>query len=142
MPNTTKIDTTLEKPHIRVALWVTGCVAAAALVVGMILGVFAIYELTEATRATQLSNAQRSQDTKAAAEEAARSADRIEDCTTPGRECFEESQERLGRTVGSLNDYALAAAYCADQVGAQTIVQLEDCIRGEVARDRASRRTR
>jgi hypothetical protein len=133
---------TLEKPRVRLGLWVVASVSAVALVIGMIVGVLAIYELTEATRATQLSNAQRSQDTKAAAEQAARSADRIEDCTTPGRECFEESQQRLGRTVGSLNDYALAAAYCADQVGAQTIVQLEDCIRGEVARDRASRRTR
>lgn len=132
-------------PRLRTALHVVGGLATGILFVGVIFLVVQIYTLTDAVRETQITNVERAdadrtrdEQTAETAGDAARAAERIEDCTTPGRRCFEESQERLGQTVGSLNDYALAAAYCADRPGPQTIVELEDCIRGEVARGRAS----
>lgn len=115
-------------------------------VVGLTAGVY----LINAVRETQVSNTQRAEAdrerderTAATARDAANAAERIEECTTPGLPCFEESQERLGQTVGTLNRYALAAAYCADRPGAQTIAQLEACIRAAVeASQRASSRSR
>lgn len=138
--------------RVRIVLWVVGSVAAVALVIGMIVVVSAIYDLTKelddtttAVRETQVANTERAkldrdrdERTAATAADSARAAERIEDCTTPGRECFDESQERLADTVGNVNRYALAAAYCADQPGTQTISELEECIRAAVRTQRAS----
>lgn len=126
-------------PHTRTVLQVIAYAATAALVIGAIVLGLSIYELSEATRQTQITNSEkaeadreRAKQTAETAENAARAAARIEDCTTPGRPCFVESQERLRATVGSINDYALAAAVCADAPGAQTIEQLERCILEEI----------
>lgn len=53
---------------------------------------------------------------KQAAEDAKRSADRIEDCTTPGRACYERGQKQLAGAVGSVNKLALIATSCAVQI--------------------------
>lgn len=132
MPSS-KIDT--RHPAVRTWLWVVAGVGAAALIIGGIVLTTSIYELADATRSTQVANTERSnldrqrdERTAETAADAARAAARIEDCTSPGRQCFEDAQKRLGRTVGTINRYALAAAYCADQVGEQTIDELQRCI--------------
>lgn len=117
-----------RSPRLRTFLHVVGGIATAILVLGGVFLAVTTYELVEATRATQIDNTQRNEDTKSAAENAARSAARIEDCTTPGRPCFDDGQRRLARTVGSINDYALAAAACADQPLTQTVDEIQACI--------------
>lgn len=131
-------------PRLRTVLHVVGGLATGILFVGVIFLVVQIYTLTDAVRETQVTNVERAdvdrardERTAATAGDAARAAERIEDCTTPGRRCFEESQERLGRTVGTINRYALAAAACADRPGVQTITELEDCILAEITRQRS-----
>jgi hypothetical protein len=52
----------------------------------------------------------------------------IEDCTTPGKDCFEESQERTGNVVSDNNEVSLYAAYCADQPGATTVKAIKSCV--------------
>jgi hypothetical protein len=52
----------------------------------------------------------------------------IEDCTTPGRDCFEESQKRTGAVVSDINEVAVFAAYCADQPGAVTVDAIKSCV--------------
>lgn len=140
------IDQT-RNPRLRTFLHVIGAVATSVLVIGVLVLVVQIWELTSLTRQTQLNNSQRTEDTRTAAvearraaESAERSAARIEDCTTPGRECFADSQKRLGRTVGTINSFALAAAACADSPRAQTIDEIEDCILEEISSHRQPQR--
>ena len=124
-----------RSPRLRTFLHVVGGLATAILVIGGVFLAVTTYELVDAVRDTQVVNTQRSVDTKTAAENAARSAERIEDCTTPGRKCFDDAQKRLGRTVGTINRYALAAAACADQPEAQTVNEIQRCIVDLIRRD-------
>jgi hypothetical protein len=62
----------------------------------------------------------------------------IEDCTTPGRDCFDENQKRTGEAVSSINEVVLYAAYCADQPGATTPEEIEQCVLNQLARGEAS----
>lgn len=117
-----------RSPRLRTLLHIVGGTATGILLVG-VLGLLAqTASLSAVIRDTQVANTQRSEDTKTAAQEAARSAQRIEDCTTPGRSCFDDAQKRLGRTVGTINRYALAAAACADQPQAQAVEEIQRCI--------------
>jgi hypothetical protein len=128
------IDPATNPVARRVAHVIAG-LATGLLLVGAVVAVVTGVYLIDAVRDTQVSNTKRAEtdrardeQTAATAEAAARAAQRIEDCTTPGRECFQASQERLGRTVGTINRYAIAAAYCADRPGTQTVRELERCI--------------
>ena len=124
-----------QNPRLRQVLHVIGGLATGVLVVGAVFLAVTTYQLVDAVRDTQVSNTARAQidrardeQTAATARDAARSAERIEDCTTPGRPCFDDAQVRLGRTVGSINRYALAAAACADQPRTQTVDEIQTCI--------------
>lgn len=130
-------------PRARRVAHVIAGLALGLLLVGGITAVTVGVYLIGAVRDTQVANTDRAtidrardERTAATAQDAARAAERIEDCTTPGRECFVESQRRLGRTVGSINRYALAAAYCADDRGQQSIEELEECILEEISSPR------
>lgn len=132
-----------QSPRLRAVLHVIAGVATGVFIVGAVFLGVTTWQLVDAVRETQVSNTQRTaqdrvrdEQTAQLAEDAANAAERIEDCTTPGRECFEDGQQRLRGTVASINDYALAAAYCADQPNAQTIIELEACIRVRIAEDR------
>lgn len=132
-----------RNPRLRQVLHIIGGLATGLFLVGAIMVIVQSYAILNATRQTQLGNDARSEDTKVAAEQAARTAQRIEDCTTPGRECFDDAQKRLGRTVGTINDYALYAAACADQPRRQTVSEIQSCILSEIkaarrAADRAA----
>jgi uncharacterized membrane-anchored protein YhcB (DUF1043 family) len=120
MPNSARAALDPRKPVVRTALWVVGSMSAAALVVGMIVGVLAIYDLAAAVRQTQIVNVERSEadrtrdeQTAAAAASAARAVDRIEDCTTPGRQCFEDQAARTGAAVAGINEGTLAVIVAA-----------------------------
>lgn len=90
-----------------------------------------------AIRSTQVTNAQRSQDTLDAATAAKRASDRIEDCTTPGRACFKQSQKRSAGIVKLVNDAqrqaSIYAASCADRPGSQSADEIEACVRAAFA---------
>ena len=51
----------------------------------------------------------------------------IEDCTTLGGRCFEESQQRTGEAVSTIGRYDLYTAWCIDQPGSMTLDRLERC---------------
>ena len=109
-----------SSPRVRAALWVVASVGAIVLVMGMIVGVLAIYDLASAVRDTQVANTKRAdidrtrdERTAATAADAARAAERIEDCTTPGRACFEDQVERTGAAVAGINQGTLAVIAAA-----------------------------
>lgn len=54
--------------------------------------------------------------------------ERIVDCTTPGRPCFEEGQKRTAEAVALLNQYTEAAVVCADREGSQPRPVVRACI--------------
>ncbi len=129
-------------PRIRTILHVIGGTATGLLIVGVMFLLVQTFALSDAVRETQLNNTQRSEDTKNAAEqaeraaqEAVRSSTRIEDCTTPGRECFEDSQRRLAEAITGINDFATYAAACADKPRQQTAQQIKVCIVAQIADD-------
>lgn len=124
-----------RSPRLRAVLHVIAGVATGVFIVGAVFLGVTTFQLVGEVRETQVQNVQRANSdrdrderTAATAADAARAAARIEDCTTPGRKCFEDGQQRLGRTVGTINRYAIAAAYCADQAGTQSVPTLERCI--------------
>ena len=107
-------------PRMRKVLHAIGGAATGLLIVGVLFLLVQTYTLQAAVRATQLDNTKRNETTKVAAEQArlaaeqaARSVYRIEDCTTAGGECFEESQERTGAAVAGINQGTLAVIVAA-----------------------------
>lgn len=137
--------TTLEHPRVRVGLWITASVSAAVLTIGMIVGVLAIYDLSESTRETQRAyvaraelDRTRDEQTAAAAAAAARAVDRIEDCTTPGRQCFEDQVARTGEAVAGINEGTLAVIVAALSCQADGITEERPLARCTVRRASAS----
>lgn len=57
---------------------------------------------------------------------------RLEDCTTPGRECYDDGARRSGELVGNITDAqqdaAVFAAACADRDGVQGQAEIERCV--------------
>lgn len=134
------IDDPRRRRRVRAVLGTVGGLACGVFLVGAILLATSVYQLIDAVRETQVAGVQRAaQDrlrdnqTADTADDAASAAARIEECTTPGRGCFEDAQRRLGRTVGTINRYALAAAACADQPRQQSIDEIQDCIIAEIS---------
>lgn len=54
--------------------------------------------------------------------------ERIVDCTTPGRPCFDAGQKRTADAVAMLNDFTEAAVVCADRTGTQGRDETRACI--------------
>ena len=105
-------------PHIRTALYTIGGLAVGVFLIGAVFLGIQTYLLTGAVREAQIDNSQRAEDTRSAAEDAARTAQRIEDCTTPGRACFDENAERTAGAIVGINRGTLvvitAALSCQD----------------------------
>lgn len=72
-------------------------------------------------RQTQLDGQARSKQTNAVAQ-------RVESCTTPGRECFKRGQDATAAAVASINQVAVYAAVCADRPGTTTVPRIQRCI--------------
>ena len=63
--------------------------------------------------------------------------DRINDCTTPGRKCFDEAQRRTAGVVGDINRVAIYAAACGAQYPGQ-VAAVEGCVRQQMAMAKAA----
>ena len=48
--------------------------------------------------------------------------DRVNDCTTPGRRCFEQGQKRTASAVGDINLVTIYAASCGSRHPGQPVV--------------------
>ena len=59
--------------------------------------------------------------------------DRINDCTTPGRKCYDKGQTRTAKAVGDINRVIVLAAACADKPQRQTVVDIQNCVIAELA---------
>lgn len=64
---------------------------------------------------------------------------RLMDCTTPGGQCFAESQRRTAQAIKQIIDenvfeevatrrVVVLAAQCANRAGVQTVDQIESCV--------------
>lgn len=142
----TRVEERLQDPRVRTGLWVVAAVSVVALVIGAIFLTTSIYELATAVRADQVDNeakrdADRERDkrTAATAADAARAAERIEDCTTPGRECYEEQLRRTGDAVAGINQGTLAVIVAALSCQADGITEEKPLAR--CTAERAARST-
>jgi hypothetical protein len=113
------VDST-HSPRLRAVLHVIAGIATGVLIVGAVFLVVTTFRLVDAVRDTQVTNtdraaADRKRDEQTAdlAADAARTADRIEDCTTPGRPCFEDQVKRTGDAVAGINQGTLAVIVAA-----------------------------
>ena len=96
-------------------------------------------------RDTQVGNRTTLQQAKAAATSAKATADRIEDCTTPGGECFERSQRQTSGAVAGINTITVRAQACTlaitRQIPAGTRIsvdevaqEIEECIKASTVK--------
>lgn len=103
-------------------------------VVGMLVGALFVGVLVVllSIRVTQVDRGDDVSDTLRAAEAAEAGTDRIEDCTTPGRDCYERGQAQTAQAVANitrLSAYAATfAAACADLPGRQSVDEIERCV--------------
>lgn len=100
-------------------------VAIGALVLVTLIVVTGMGYTVYAIRQQQVTATPLIKSTATAAQEAKRSADRIENCTTPGLSCYDRGQKQLAGAVGSVNRIALIATSCAVQVESSGRVSTE-----------------
>lgn len=95
-------------------------------------------------RDTQVGNRTTLKKAKDAAASAARTADRVEDCTTPGGDCFEQAQRQTSGAVAGINTITVRATAClavvlkripdGTQVNVDDVAQaIQECIRSTTA---------
>jgi hypothetical protein len=125
-------------PRLRRVLHVIGGAATGVLVVGVVIMLVTTFQLVTLTRDTQLANRDRDQQTADTAAAAARAASRIEDCTTPGRQCFEEQVKRTGDAVAGINQGTLAVIAAALSCQADGITEERPLARCTARRASAS----
>lgn len=78
------------------------------------------------------------------------SRQRIEECTNPGGQCYEDNQKATGQAVASIVEGVLAGAetnhdltrkiilltaWCQDHDGTQTLKELEECVNTELKKE-------
>lgn len=114
----------------RRVLWVTLTLMGIGLVVAALVAVLVAATTVTSVRADQLTNAKKAD----ASRETLR---RINDCTTPGRKCFDEGQRRSASVVAALNQgsaaAAAAAAACADRPGISGYRMIKACVDATLA---------
>lgn len=108
------------------------CVMLAVLLAAIAVGVLLI-------RSTQTSNKPTLTNAAHAAQQAKKGTDRIIECTTPGRDCYDRGQVRLAKTVQGLTvsnrKAAAAAASCAAQIPHPTFRSVYRCMVVSLADD-------
>lgn len=67
--------------------------------------------------------------------------DRINDCTTPGRKCFDQAQRRTAGVVGDINRVTIYAASCGAQYPGQ-VAAVEACVRRQMEAAKSQNRKR
>lgn len=90
------------RPAVTALAWL--CIGI--VVIGVTYTVFAI-------RDTQTSNSPVLKSTAAAAQDAKRAADTIQDCVEPGGKCYERGQEQTAKAVGDIGQLQVNAVACA-----------------------------
>lgn len=79
-------------------------------------------------RSSQVHNSPKVEATNESAQRIEDTADRIEECTTPGMDCYERGQQQLKDTVAGLNRYGLVVASCSSGSVAITVEELNRCV--------------
>lgn len=59
--------------------------------------------------------------------------DRVNDCTTPGRRCFDQGQKRTANAVGDITQASIYASYCAAREPGQTVAEIQRCVMRQFA---------
>lgn len=109
-------------------------------VVLLIISVIRVGDLTQTIRESQQQKAPVFSETNRAAQAAQHGTRRIENCTTPGRPCYDRGQRRLGRVVAGLlqgnQRSAAAAAACAASMPHPTYHAIYRCVVRTLQADR------
>lgn len=132
----------------RAAFWKR--VAQAAGILALILTLAFSAWTVSLIRATQVDNRTTLTSARDAATAAARTANRVEDCTTPGGDCYERSQRQTSGAVAGINTITVRATACLAAVlkgipdGSQVNVddvatQIQQCIRSTTTRANVKR---
>ena len=112
---------------LRRALWLKRVLVA--LCVAVLVLVLAVVSVTVLLmRASQVDNTGTLEAAKSAAEAAKRGTQRIEDCTTPERPCFDRGQHQLADTVAGLNRYGIIVASCSSGPSEKTVEEITECV--------------
>lgn len=105
----------------------------AALALALVFGAYNAYQGRETVsqiRETQVGNRATLQQAKNAAVSSKRTADRIEDCTTPGGACFERSQSTTSGAIAGISTVTVRATACLAvilrQFPSNTVVHVDD----------------
>ena len=72
-------------------------------------------------------------------EQTKRGTSRIEDCTTPGRECYERGQSQLKDTVAGLNRYGILVAACASGPYVRSDDEITQCVVAKLRKERSTK---
>jgi hypothetical protein len=108
-------------PRVRIVSTFIFGMAVSALVVAVLFAVF-----TAATKSTQIRDTQETNTVKTDAN--SKTLQRIRNCTTPGRPCYERSQQQLAQAVGDVNRVVIVAAACASRTYEQSVDQIQACV--------------
>lgn len=112
--------TQAEEATLRRALWLKRVLVA--LCVAVLVLVLAVVSVTVLLiRSSQLNNTGIIDETK-------RGTARIEDCTTPGRDCYDRGQRQLADTVAGLNRYGIIVASCSSGPAEKTVEEITECV--------------
>lgn len=123
------------RPSRRTAAFAVAGALAATLVVVIVFTL--IYAATGVglIRQTQLDGVERMRETRANTEtlkilarDNKATMDLVEDCTSPGGECYDRGARRTGEAVGTINQITIYAAACAKQPANVTVRQIQACV--------------
>lgn len=127
----TELDASLHRKTVRATL------ATRLLIVGaVVLGAIIVTLQLQATLQTRqiATGIEAQQDTNTGTLDASEATlDRIVECTTPGRECYDRGQEQTSAAVGDINRISVLAAACADRPRAQSVEQIQACVIARLA---------
>lgn len=83
------------------------------LIVGLVWAILTMYSVLDAVRNTQTDNSPVLTATAAAAKDAKKAADTIQDCVKPGGKCYERGQRQTAKAVGDISQLNVYGQACA-----------------------------
>lgn len=115
-------------PRTRAALGALAGVGVAVLSILVLVLLVRTWSLADAIRESQVTNTKTVRNTATIAEDTKATLDLVQGCVTVGESCYQQGQSQTAAAVGSINDFAIWAAACADQPGTQAVEEIEHCI--------------
>jgi hypothetical protein len=88
--------------------------------------IFLVAVIVSATKSTQIRDTQETNTEKSDARDEV--LDRIRNCTTPGRPCYDRGQRQLAKAVGDVNRVVILAAACASKPFEQSVEAIQACV--------------